>query len=376
MRAHLTDVSVRALKPADKQYRVWDTKTPAFGVTVNGRTKSWIVMYGPKRVLKVLGRYSDLSLSDARRKAHVYLGKQPEQTKAPRFSEALKEFLEQHYADKRPRVKSEAKRHLEKHFLPVFGPWILTTITDGEIGRQLATLSHVPSEQLHAFRILRTMLRWCTRPPRRYIPHSPLEGYEAPSQDRKRKRILTDDELTKVWHAAAAHTRGGMVQLLILWGARNGEVARIRRSWIENGVLTIRGEFTKNHRDHAIPLLPMALTILEAQPNTGDHFFQGHWDCETHFQDGSWGKLRSEIADSSSVKDWQMRDIRRTFRSNMPKIGVPRDLAERLVNHVSGTRNELDEIYDRYDYIDEKREALRKWEARVAALVLRQKAAA
>ena len=35
------------------------------------------------------------------------------------------------------------------------------------------------------FVLWRTMLRWCTCPPRRYITHSPLEGYEPPSQDRK-----------------------------------------------------------------------------------------------------------------------------------------------------------------------------------------------
>jgi len=368
MRAHLTDVSVRALKPATEQYRVWDTKTPGFGVAVNGRTKSWIVMYGAQRVLKVLGRYPDLPLSDARKKALVHLGTQPEPTRAPRFADAVQEFLAQHYAGKRPRVRSEAKRHLESHFVPAFGQKILTSISDGDIGRQLATLSHVPSEQLHAFRVLRTLLRWCTRPPRRYLRHSPLDGYEAPSQDRKGKRILTDEELTKVWQAATGE-RGALVRLLILWGARNGEVARIRRSWIENSVLTIPGEYTKNHRDHAIPLLPMALAILDAQPETGDYFFPGHWDCETHFQDGSWGKLKKEIAERSGVKGWQMRDIRRTFRSNLPKIGVSRDLAERLLNHVSGTRNELDEIYDRYDYLDEKRQALAKWEAKLAALM-------
>jgi integrase len=160
-----------------------------------------------------------------------------------------------------------------------------------------------------------------------------------------------------------------MVRLLILWGARNGEVARIRRSWVEDSVLTIPGEFTKNHRDHAIPLLPMAKAILDAQPETGDYFFPGHWDVETHFQDGSWTKLKKEIEKRSGVKDWQLRDIRRTFRSNMPKLGVSRELAEILLNHVTGTRNELDEIYDRYDYIDEKREALRKWEAKVASLI-------
>ena len=41
-------------------------------------------------------------------------------------------------------------------------------------------------------------------------------------------------------------------------------------------------------------------------------------------------------------------------------IGVGRDLAEILLNHAP---EELDEIYDRWAYLPEKREALAKYEA-------------
>ena len=34
MHAHLTEVSVRALKPGGKQVKVWDTTTPGFGIIV------------------------------------------------------------------------------------------------------------------------------------------------------------------------------------------------------------------------------------------------------------------------------------------------------------------------------------------------------
>jgi hypothetical protein len=44
MRAHLTELGVRALKPAGKQVKVWDTTTPGFGVIV-GKSKSFLVMY-------------------------------------------------------------------------------------------------------------------------------------------------------------------------------------------------------------------------------------------------------------------------------------------------------------------------------------------
>jgi hypothetical protein len=54
----------------------------------------------------------------------------------------------------------------------------------------------------------------------------------------------------------------------------------------------------------------------------------------------------------------------------MPELKVGRDIAEILLNHVTGAnKNELDEIYDRYDYIEEKRDALQKWEARLKSLL-------
>ncbi len=106
-----------------------------------------------------------------------------------------------------------------------------------------------------------------------------------------------------------------MVRLLILWGTRNGETGRLQRGWVEDGLVTIPDSQTKNGRAHAIPLLPIARTILDAQPNTGQYCFPGRWDHETHFQDGSWTKLKYQIDKRSGVKDWQMRDIRRTLAS-------------------------------------------------------------
>lgn len=81
---------------------------------------------------------------------------------------------------------------------------------------------------------------------------------------------------------------------------------------------------------------------------------------EAHFNDGSWGKLKAEIDKASGVRDWQIRDLRRTFRSNMAKLRVPREIAEVLLNHVTGA-NKSD--------LDEKREALAKWENRLTILL-------
>src|SRR5205085_3953260 len=174
------------------------------------------------------------------------------------FEAALGLFLADHYQGKRARTKKEAKRLLEKHFLPTFRRKNLSDLTDRDIGTALDKLNRTPSEKLHAFRMIRTFLKWCTRPPRRYIPHSPLEGYEAPGEDKKGTRVLSDPELVAVWQACSG-AFGDLVRLLILWGTRNGETARTKRAWVEDGLLTIPGEITKNHRAHAIPLQSMAL---------------------------------------------------------------------------------------------------------------------
>jgi integrase len=364
MRAHLTDVSVRSLKPTEKQTKVWDLRTPGFGIRINGRTKSWFVMYGTRRTLKALGRYPDVSLSDARKQAMTYLGgaaEEPARKVRLTFSDVLPDYLDEHFRDLRPRTAKEAKRQLEKHFQPTLGDKGLPSITDGDISGILDGLADRPSEQLHAFRALRTFLRWCTRPPRRYIAHSPLEGFQAPGKDRKGTRILTDDELVAIWKACTG-PGGDFVRLCILWGSRTTETVHIRPAWVEDSVLVIPGTHTKNHRAHAIPLEPMALEILKRQP-----------EADRYFSIAGWSALKKQIDEKSGVKNWQLnRDIRRTFRSNMPKLKVPRHISEMLLNHIKGgERNELDEIYDRYDYLEEKRDALSKWEAKITALLAR-----
>jgi integrase len=358
-----TDLSVRALKPGT----YFDTKTPAFGMRVGKHRRTWIVVKGAKSDKQTVGHYPQVPLSEARKKALTALGSPyAPKVASVSYADAVEQFLEDNYRGKGPRTKSEAKRLLDR--LTLSGSVI--DIGDQTISKQLGKLAHVPSEQLHAFRVLRTFFRWCTRPPHRHIPHSPLEGYCAPGQDKKRKRILTDDELVKIWNACEGKF-GGLIQLIMLWGTRSGETARIRRTWIERNVLTIDGSCTKNKRSHAIPLLPMAQSVLKEQKSNRDYFFPGRWDEDTHFNDGSWGKEKKKLDKRAGVFKWQVRDLRRTFRSNMARLGVSRTLCEILINHVTGTRNDLDEIYDRYDYLSEKRDALAKYEAHMQALLKR-----
>jgi integrase len=355
----LTDMTVRALRPGT----YFDAKTPAFGIRVGKHRRTWIVMRGRDRIRTIVGHYPDMSLSDARTEAKKLLSEKPD-LKRPNltFEKARDLFLEDNYADAKPRTKKEAERLLKKHFATL-SEKRLAEITDADIHKELTPLAR--SEALHSFRVARTLFRWCVRPPRRYIAHSPLEGYPAPSQDGQRARILSDDELKAVWNAATGMF-GAMVRLLVLWGTRKGETAVLRREWIADGLLTIPGAHTKNGRAHVIPIQPLAKELLEARPERGPYFFPGRWDADTHFHEGSWTKLHKDLMENSGTSDWTIHDLRRTFRSLLSRLKVPREVAEVLMNHKRGI---LEDIYDRYAYLDEKREALAKVEAHVSRLL-------
>lgn len=363
----LTEIGVKALKATDKYVSYMDTTTRGFGIRVGLRSKTWIVIRGKSRERTSIGRYPDLSLAEARAEAKKLLSTAPEpKVVSKTWLVARGEFLEQNYANSTSRWPHIVALTFKRAFKGLDHRQ-LADISDTDIRKVLDKLSATPSAQLHAYRVARTFLKWCTRPPRRYIKHSPMEGYEPPGKDRKGTRTLSDDELKAVWKASGTGSRL-VVRLLILWGTRNAETCAVSRNWSNEGVLTIPGEYTKNGRDHAIPLLPLAQAILDDRPDTGEHYFPGRHSNDTHLTAGALNRIKREVQEASGTKNWQLRDIRRTFRTNMARLKVPRDLCEVLINHAPEA---LDEIYDRYDHLDEKREALAKYEVFLSTLISR-----
>jgi integrase len=90
----------------------------------------------------------------------------------------------------------------------------------------------------------------------------------------------------------------------------------------------------------------------------------------THFS--GFSKAMDRLRELSGSTDWTIHDLRRILRTGISglknaaghRIGA--DIAERVLGHViPGVRG----IYDRCEYLDEKREALDLWAARLAEIV-------
>jgi hypothetical protein len=82
-----------------------------------------------------------------------------------------------------------------------------------------------------------------------------------------------------------------------------------------------------------------------------------------------WSKCKKALEKLANIAPWTLHDLRRTFRTNLGRLKVRPDIAERLVNHISA-RTEMEETYDLYNYLPETRDAMAKWEAFVQAVCI------
>ena len=79
-----------------------------------------------------------------------------------------------------------------------------------------------------------------------------------------------------------------------------------------------------------------------------------------------FSKAKAQMDRLSGVNGWKFHDLRRTVATNLSKLGVDRFLIQRIINH---SDKSVTAIYDRYSYINEKREALQKWADRLHDII-------
>ena len=360
----LTDLLIKNLKlPEIGQKTYFDDSFRGFGLRVSqGGSKSFVLMFGKDRKLRTIGRYPDMSLADARKKAKQTQGEllsestqDQEPSPSISFFDARDRFLRAARDRTKPSTMDEYQRLLHKHF---HYEKQLSAITRQDVMEALCALRDKPSIEQHAFVALRTMFNWCIL--HGYMTASPLPPLRFKTISRT--RILTDAELAAVWHRACAvgHPYGTIVQLLVLTGQRRGEIAGLRRSWIRHNEIVFPLGFTKNKREHTIPLGRLAQGIIQGVPDTGDMLFPSRISDETPFN--GWSKAKVAFDAPLRLPEYTLHDLRRTYSSNMARLGVPIHVTEKLLNHVSGTVSGVAAVYNRYNYQTEMRDAALSYE--------------
>ena len=363
----LTDVTIRTLKaPAKGAVIFYDDHITGFGIRISeGGTKSFIITHGRRRERETLGRVGVVSLQEARaeakrRLAEYTLGKERPRTKS--WDEAVTEYLTEVAAKRKPRTHDSYKYALNRHFK--YGTTKLSELRPHDLHKNLDRLLNRPAEQQHAFVALRAFIRWAYR--KHYLERNPMDRMRAPHPYVPRERVLTDEELKKVWHAAGDDVFGRIVKMLILTGQREGEVVKLTGSMVGDDQITIPKWLAKNSREHRLPLGTLAKEVLGSSVSPDTYYFPAVGKAKPF---GSFATRKRYLDERSGVSNWRIHDLRRTFASGLASIGVQIPVIERMLNHISGSFGGIVGVYQRYNYMPEMRDAIARWEKHVQELV-------
>jgi integrase len=378
--AKLTTKTIETIKPTTVRQEIPDALLPGLYLVIQpSGARSFAVRYrhhGKPRK-HTLGSYPVLDLKTARELGTKALraaaeGRDPAGEKlkerATIVKDVIAQFIAKHGQRCRPRTLKEYERLLGRF---VLAPWAnrpIGSITRPEVRDVLDKIiaNGTPILANRAHGAIGTLFGWAVE--QEIIAASPTLGLKAPAVEKSRDRILSDDELRSVWRAAEqiAPPYGALLQLLILTGARRGEIAGL--TWgeidLKKRLISLPRERVKNDRAHEIPLSPQAVAVIEALPRSGEHLFS----LGRHPING-FARAKERFDKLCPVKNWVLHDLRRSTASGLARLGVNLPVIEKVLNHVSGSFAGVAGIYQRYDFAGEKRKALELWGAHVAAVV-------
>jgi integrase len=378
-RKKITAAVIEKLKaPTAGQVDYFDAAYPALAlrVTSNG-VRSWVYFGRVHGRLKraTLGRYPDLSLMQARRKAGetadaMRHGVDPAAAKREArmavrdsFAAVADEWLKRDQA--RHRSHDKVKRLIDKNVKPVWGERLITTITRRDAIELLDRIADrgVVSQARRIQAHLHRLFRWSVG--RGIIEINPITDLPKPGAEVPRERVLSDAELALVWKSAdrIGWPYGPAFELLALTGARREEIGALRWSEIQGDKIELDGSRTKNGRPHTIPLSGLALSILDGLPRVARSEFVFTITGKAPLND--WSKAKKELGGPA---DWRTHDLRRTVATGLQRLGIGLQVVEAVLNH-AGSRAGLVGVYQRHTFDVEKRAALDAWARHVKAIV-------
>ena len=372
----------------------FDALVRGLSVRLQGQRRTWVVHFttaGGRRRRLSLGDVAGLSLADARKRAGevlagARLGNDPLASRERAKAEAERTlaklaavYLEARTkADPNARLKllnkplkarsmAEVERTLLKYAKPLHNR-PLDAITEREVDALLADVASKsgPVAASRARAHLSAFWSWAIF--KGYaggVPGQALSGGDAAES---RDRVLDHREIAAIWRAAGElGAYGDAVRLLLLTGCRRGEVGGM--TWpeldLEAATWRIPGARMKNGEPHLVFLTPPALAILEARERHGDHVFGrrgplAHW---------SQGKARLDAL--SGVADWRVHDLRRSVATELQRLGIRLEVAERILAHAltAGSKAGVAGVYQRHRFDDEARDAWHRWADRLQEIV-------
>jgi len=424
MKKIFDDLTIKNLRPTDTLYVCMAEKEPGFGIRVYpSGSKAFFYQYkvdGQRRFM-TLGDYPSTSLKTAReqyqaeaskvkalrrgskdgvdpvlankRERERRIAEEAEHQKALTVADLVKEYIEKH-AKIHKRSWQEDERILNKE---VTGPWGKRKAVDIKKRDVVLLLESImergaPGMSNNTFQVVRKMFNFAVE--RDILPYSPATGIKALAPKLRRDRVLSVDEIKKLWgnldSAAMSNDVMRALKLVLVTGQRPGEVTGMHTGEIDGHWWTIPVERSKNKNEHRVYLTDTALvligelTVLDKEtkePKPKGFIFPSplknkeqpitpHSLPVAVMRNMAWpftdkdGKVATK--NRLDIDQFTPHDLRRTAATFIASMGYSDEIIDAVLNHV---KQGIIRTYNRHGYHIEKQKALEAWERKLLGII-------
>ena len=401
----LTDMQLKALKPAEKMYKVSDQRglyvavTPTgvasfrFDYRLNGRRETLVIgqydsslgMRKP-RELSVLDYGMSVTLAEARlllAKAHrsVELGESPSRAKAEKRAEAAEvltfgKWAEKYFAEAALAASTKAMRKsiYDRNLSTEFGRLKLEEITPARLMARCEKIKQrgAAAPAVHAREIVLQVFRFIQA--RGLKVDNPAEAIrpKAIATFKPRDRSLSPLELRVFFNAleqtATMPTLRLVVRFMLLTLVRKSEF--VGATWdevdFEKAVWTIPKERMKARRPHNVYLSQQALDILVAFKTcfgASSYLHPGRYETCSPISAATLNRVIDATVKliryrGEEFEPFTVHDLRRTASTLLHEAGFNSDWIEKCLAHEQrGVRA----VYNKAEYADQRMTMLQAW---------------
>ena len=192
--------------------------------------------------------------------------------------------------------------------------------------------------------------------------------------ERVGEHVISEKEICTIWHELpkiniVMSITSSLVKMALVTGQRVGELSKLKWSNvdIEENTILIPASVSKNKKDHIFPLCELSLNVIEelrSLPGGHEYVFPSvngyQYSIDRHTDPSTYGReLCKFCKNNDDVNKFVARDIRRTWKTLAGKAGLDKSIRDRIQNH--SLQDVSSKHYDRYDYLREKRQAMKVW---------------
>ena len=198
--------------------------------------------------------------------------------------------------------------------------------------------------------------------------------------ERALKRFLKPEELHIVWDSCADHMNpvyASLLKIMVCTGYHPAELMRLTIDDIQSEDKAIYMTKTKSGVPNLIPLNRFAWSEIQnriANTDSSGLLFPSRVSNPKGDIYSRVSVLSNQVADMRThllIEAFTPRDIRRTVKTLMGRAGITKEMRDRIQNHA--VSDVSDKHYDQYEYMPEKRAAMKTWERWLAKHVIEPK---